>query len=145
MRYIDFAKLLKAVPLRTLIQLSQDDKKLDEVDMANIEDAVNGAEEIVDSKVSTRYKVPFEEVPTSIADIVVALARYSLYTRRPEGKELPEAVVSSRKTAMALLNEIQMGTFTLNIQATAEAQPETNRMEVATRLPMFGATRLDQY
>lgn len=113
--------------------------------MANIEDAVNGAEEIVDSKVSTRYKVPFEEVPTSIADIVVALARYSLYTRRPEGKELPEAVVSSRKTAMALLHEIQMGTFTLNIQATAEAQPETSRMEVATRPPMFGANRLDQY
>jgi phage gp36-like protein len=145
MRYISITHLQRAIPGQTLIWLSQDDPAASEPDMAVIEDAVRNAEEIVDGYIATRYALPLTNVPTVLADIVVSLARHWLYARRPEGTELPEAVTSAKKGAMALLKDIQMGNMALNIAQTSAPQPDAGRMEVASRLPMFGQTTLEQW
>lgn len=145
MRYIDLAQLQRAIPAQTLIWLSDDDSQATAPNLAVIEEGVRSAEDLVDGYIASRYALPLASVPTVLADIVVVLARYWLYSRRPEGPELPEAVTSSRKAALAQLSDIQAGKLTLAIATTQAAQPERGRMEVATRQPMFGASTLDQY
>jgi phage gp36-like protein len=99
-------------------------------------EAVRQAEELIDAYLRGRYNLPLgsssDPVPSVIKDITVNLARYWLYTRRPEGADLPEAVTRTYKSSVHLLESIRGGKLTIGIP-TGEAVPEPGEIRFAQR------------
>ena len=144
MRYCSLDDLQLAIPPQTLIWLSNDDESATAVNAGVVEQAVAQAEELVDGFLRGRYNLPLSPVPTIVKDMTVNLARHWLYARRPEGNELPDAVVRTHKSAMSLLETIRDGKLTIG-QPTGEALAEPGEVKVRARRRIFGQDTLDRY
>lgn len=147
MPYCTLDDLQKAMPMRTLAQLTNDQPPAIEPDMAVVQRALEVADEIIDGHLRSRYELPLQAVPTVLRDLSVNLVRHSLYARRPEGKDdLPPAVVRGYKAAMEMLGQIQRGTLSIGVAATqaGQAQPGKMRVRVSGRR-QFGPDVLDRY
>ena len=144
MRYCSLDDLQLAIPPQTLIWLSNDDESATAVNVGVVEQAVAQAEELIDGFLRGRYNLPLDPVPTIVKDMTVNLARHWLYARRPEGNELPDAVVRTHKSAMSLLETIRDGKLTIG-QPTGEALAEPGEVKVRARRRIFGQDTLDRY
>lgn len=149
MRYCSLADLQLAMPLATLIQLSNDTVAgygLPEpaLNQAVVEEAVRQAEELVDAYLRGRYTLPLNPVPSVIKDIAVNLARHWLYARRPEGSDLPDAVTRTYKSALQRLADIRDSKLTPG-EPTGEASVESGEMKVHARPRRFSADLLERY
>lgn len=144
MRYCSLDDLQLAIPPQTLIWLSNDDESATAVNAGVVEQAVAQAEELIDGFLRGRYNLPLSPVPTIVKDMTVNLARHWLYARRPEGNELPDAVVRTHKSAMSLLETIRDGKLTIG-QPTGEALAEPGEVKVRARRRIFGQDTLDRY
>lgn len=144
MRYCSLDDLALAIPPQTLIWLSSDDESATAMNPMVVEEAVRHAEERVDGYLRGRYLLPLDPVPSIVKDVVVDLARHWLYTRRPEGRELPEAVTRTYKTALQILETVRDGKITLGLP-TGEAAPEPGEMKVRVRPRRFATDLLDRY
>ena len=144
MRYCSLDDLQLAIPPQTLIWLSNDDESATAVNAGVVEQAVVQAEELVDGFLRGRYNLPLSPVPTIVKDMTVNLPRHWLYARRPEGNELPDAVVRTYKSAMSLLETIRDGKLTIG-QPTGEALAEPGEVKVRARHRIFGQDTLDRY
>lgn len=144
MRYCSLDDLQLAIPPQTLIWLSNDDESATAVNVGVVEQAVAQAEELIDGFLRGRYNLPLSPVPTIVKDMTVNLARHWLYARRPEGNELPDAVVRTHKSAMSLLETIRDGKLTIG-QPTGEALAEPGEVKVRARRRIFGQDTLDRY
>lgn len=122
MRYVSLQQLTQAIPLTTLIMLSNDDVYADVINDSVIEQVATMAEDKVDAYLQSRYTLPLVQVHSLVSEIVVRLARYNLYSRRPE-TSLPEAVKEAYKDAMRELEAIRDGKILLGIStdSTGEA------------------------
>ncbi|PHV02791.1 gp436 family protein [Iodobacter sp. BJB302] len=154
MRYCTLADLQLAIPLQTLIALSNDAQPdlsyggtstPPQLVMEVVEDRVRQAEEVVDAHLRGRYTLPLLPVPTVIKDLAIKLARHELYARRPEGGDLPDAVVRTYKASMLMLEHIRDGKLTIGIPLTGEAAPEAGEMKVRTSERRFNKKLLDSY
>lgn len=149
MRYCSLADLQLAMPLATLIQLSNDavagyGQPEPSLNLAVVEEAVHQGEELVDAHLRGRYHLPLATVPSMVKNITVNLARHWLYARRPEGSELPDAVTRTYKSALQMLEAIRDGKLTIGVP-TGEAAPEPGEMKVRARPRRFSANLLDRY
>lgn len=135
MRYCSHADIGKAIPPVTLLQLSNDDPAAELPDESVIEDCIRSAEELVDGYLRGRYNLPFDPVPTVLRDAAVSLARYALYSRRPE-TDLPDAVKDDRRNTIKLLESIRDGVVTLGLPS-GQAAPEPGEIRVRARRPRF--------
>ncbi|MGO1000838.1 gp436 family protein [Lysobacter sp. CA196] len=145
MRYCTVADLQRAIPPRTLIELSNDDPVAEAPDLSVVESKIDAAEELVDAYLRGRYVLPLAPVPTVIKDVVIHLARHDLYARRPEGNDLPDAVVRTYKGGMDLLKDIRDGKVTIGHPDTQAAAPEPGQTKVRARRQTFPASVLDRY
>ncbi|MDU9028708.1 gp436 family protein [Pseudomonas mediterranea] len=143
MRYCTRDDLGNAIPLMTLTQLSNDDPAAAQPNESVIDDSLRQAQELVDGYLRGRYHLPLDQVPTVLRDAVVYLARHWLYQRRPEGA-LPEAVISSRKDTLKLLESIRDGVVTLGLP-TGHAVPEPGEVRVRVRPQQFDAQTWERY
>ncbi|UDM18422.1 gp436 family protein [Vogesella sp. XCS3] len=149
MRYCSLADLQLAMPLATLIQLSNDtmveygQPELT-LNLAVVEEAVHQGEELVDAHLRGRYNLPLDPVPSMVKNMTVNLARHWLYARRPEGSELPDAVTRTYKSALQMLEAIRDGKLTIGVP-TGEAAPEPGEMKVRARPRRFSSNLLDRY
>lgn len=134
--YISVADLTGYIPELTLIQLSNDDPRAAAIDVSRIDEAIQGACELVDGYLHGRYDLPLEPVPTMVSQLCKDLTRYSLYQRRPEGADLPKAVSDAYKNALKLLEAIQGGAVHIGIQATQALQPEQGEFHVRAQEKM---------
>lgn len=130
MRYCTLADLLLAIPRQTLVWLSNEDSQAADVNEEVVGDAARAAEELVDAHLRGRYELPLDPVPTVIKDLVVNLARHSLYSRRPEGNGLPDAVTQTYKASLRMLEAIRDGKLTIGDPLTGTAQPEPGAYKV---------------
>lgn len=142
MHYCTLADLQLAVPMNTLVQLSNDvvtdySAAAPELDQTVIDEAVRQAEELVDAYLRGRYVLPLETVPTVVKDIAVNLARHWLYARRPEGADLPDAVTRTYKSSLSLLEAIRDGKITLGLPS-GSAPPEPGEIPVNAPPRRFG-------
>lgn len=149
MRYCSLADLQLAIPLATLIQLSNDavveyGQPEPTLNLAVVEEAVRQGEELVDAHLRGRYNLPLDPVPSVVKDATVNLARHWLYARRPEGSELPDAVTRTYKSALQILEAIRDGKLTIGVP-TGEAAPEPGEMKVRARPRRFSSDLLDRY
>ncbi|MCI4410409.1 MAG: DUF1320 domain-containing protein [Thiotrichales bacterium] len=122
MRYVSLEQLQQTIPAQTLVWLSNDDASMDTMNVAVIEAAVLAAEDRVDAYLQSRYTLPLTHVHSLVSEIVVRLARYNLYSRRPEGS-LPDAVKEAYKDAMRELEAIRDGKILLGISTDASGEP----------------------
>ena len=148
MRYCTLADLQLSILGQTLIWLSNDDEDATAIKEEVVGEAVRQAEELIDAYLRGRYNLPLgsdsDPVPSVIKDITVNLARYWLYTRRPEGADLPEAVTRTYKSSVHLLESIRGGKLTIGIP-TGEAVPEPGEIKVRAKVRRFTSSMLDQY
>ena len=98
--YIRAADLTDVMDEMTLRQLSNDNSRATEANEAVIAKACEYATETVDGYLRARYVLPLEEVPTLVRNICLQLARYWLYSRRPDGKGFPPNVKDTHTQAL---------------------------------------------
>lgn len=144
MRYCSLSDLELAIPPQTLIWLSNDDESATVMNPTVIEEAVLQAEELIDGYLRGRYNLPLDPMPSIVKDVTVNLTRHWLYARRPEGRELPEAVTRTYKSALQVLEAIRDGKITIGLP-TGEAAPEPGEMKVRARPQRFSTDLLEKY
>jgi phage gp36-like protein len=149
MSYCTLADLLLAMPEPTLAALSNDavpdfGEPSPGVNEAVVGEALVQAQEMIDAYLRSRYVLPLAVVPSVVRQLAVQLARYWLYARRPEGAELPEAVVRGHKEALRAQESIRDGKMALGLP-TGEAQPEPAPARVRTARRTFGRDLLERY
>lgn len=114
MVYISIDELKFLVPDSVMRELS-DDIAGGKVNTDLVQIIINEACEEVDSYLRNRYTLPFENTPTLIKQCAKQIARYALYERRPEGFELPPAVIDGRKVAIKNLENIRDGKLSIGV------------------------------
>lgn len=123
-KYCDLSDLVKLVPYQTIANLSNDAEGAVEPDLDVIDGLIEAISENIDGKLRGRYPVPLPEVPTILKYIAVKKLRFDLYSRRPDGGDLPSAVVAANKEANDDLASIESGKLQLGIADSGSAMPE---------------------
>lgn len=142
MRYITRADIQQAIPTQTLIWLSADDPVATVPDWNVVEHAAAVAETMVDGYLMGRYRYPLNTDSADLRQIVASLARHTLYSRRPEGNDLPEAVKAGFKWAITTLEQARDGRYQISGQ-TGAMQQSPGGMRVRSRARVFGDDTLD--
>lgn len=114
MAYIDIDELKSLVPESVMCELS-DDVAGGEINFDLVQTVINEACEEVDGYLRNRYTLPFANTPTLVKQCAKQIARYALYERRPEGFDLPSAVIEGRKVAVKNLEYIRDGKISLGM------------------------------
>lgn len=117
MAYVTLDELKTLVPNHVMLELSNDNPSIaqGEIDIALVNTIIGEACEEVDGYLRNRYTLPFANTPTLVKQSAKQLARYMLYERRPEGFDLPPAVVEGRKVAVKNLENMRDGKVSLGI------------------------------
>ncbi|EFH3410639.1 gp436 family protein [Escherichia coli] len=146
MDYCTPDELTLSLPWQTLVWLSNEDATATTVNEAVVQEAIRHANERIDTYLRGRYTLPLPEVPTVIHDVAVAITRYRLYARRPEGA-LPDAVKDDYKDALKQLTDIRDNRMTLALPSTEADAPESGEFKVRARRPTFGGANglLEKY
>lgn len=113
--YIQAQDLTDVMDEVTLRQLSTDNSRATEANQAVIAKACEYATETVDGYLRSRYLLPLNDVPTLVRNICLQLARYWLYSRRPEGKGFPDNVKDTHAQALKDLERIADGKLHLGL------------------------------
>lgn len=111
---------------RILIQLSADDVQATEPDYDILAESRAYADAQIDARLRQRYALPLASVPREIKDWSLALSRLWLYRRRPEGQELPPAVVSAAQEALDALDAVRDGKLSLDLPAPSAPRRPAN-------------------
>lgn len=112
--YCTIEDIKQAIPEDNIIQLT-DDTGTGVIDQAKVEDAIQYADQLIDSYLRGRYTVPLNPVPALIRRLSVEMAGFNLYSRRFE-LAMPEAMLQRRKEIIRLLEQIQKGMITLGTE-----------------------------
>lgn len=123
--YCTLDDLKKAVPEKTLIQLTAD-SALAVIDTAKTDKAIADASAEIDGYCAARYKVPFTAVPPFIAALAATIAIYNLYCRKATDK-LPEVWSDRYKVAVRTLENISKGVVTLGIDPPPAAAEQASQ------------------
>ena len=148
MSYTTDAALLRLIAERTLTQLAADDPLAEEPEPLILAEARAYADAQVDARLRQRYPLPLASVPRELTDWSLALARHWLYSRRPEGQDLPPAVVDAYRDALKALDAVRDGKISLAVAAPGGGEtpaPEGARLQVVAPDRLFTADLLGRY
>ncbi len=135
--------LKKQMTEKTLAELASDNipPELDEAAIENVNQMSVSAANFIHGYLTDRYSVPLlEPVPGIIKEISVTLTVWNLYKRRM-GAEMPEGILTERKTAIQLLEHIQENKISLYPDGRDVLTMKTNKT-ASDR--MFSKSVLDQ-
>lgn len=118
--YISAQDLTEVLSERSLIELSNDHSRATQYNPLVLDKACQYATETVDGYLRSRYLLPLKSVPTIVRNICLQLARFWLYSRRPEGKGFPENVKDTYAQALKDLERIQSGKLHLGLEELNE-------------------------
>lgn len=148
MSYTTDADLFNLIAARTLTQLAADDPQAEAPDPLILAEARAYADAQVDARLRQRYPLPLASVPRELTDWSLALARHWLYSRRPEGQDLPPAVVDAYRDALKALDAVRDGKMSLAVAAPGGGEtpaPEGARLQVVAPDRLFNADLLGRY
>ncbi|MGX2974746.1 gp436 family protein [Ursidibacter arcticus] len=126
MTYITPNDLAQAFSETVLIKLSNDDYRATEMDLSTLARAIQIAEERIDAALRSRYRLPLVEVPTLLQAHALNLARYWLYSRRPE-MPMPEMVEKTYQQTIKELEQIANGRLHLGVAGFTEPSDEPTK------------------
>ena len=107
--YCTVDDVLKLVPQHTLRGLTQDDPTNGNVDESIVSAAIKYASDKIDAAIRGRYPLPLPQKVDLLKELALDLVRHRLYSRRPAGGDLPDAVKEGKKSAETDLIKIQNG------------------------------------
>lgn len=116
MSYCTLENLTSLIPMQELINLTNDEtlaRDIKEVNTKQVENAISYADELINSYLRNKYKLPLKFVPPILTQIAVDLTAFRLYSRRP--RKLPEHIKDSYDTAINLLKNIQKEVMILDL------------------------------
>lgn len=113
--YLTVDELETALSKQTLIELTNDDYQATEINHGVVRVAIDYAQQLIDGYLRSRYRLPLTSPHTLLRQLSIDVARHWLYQRRPEGRELPEAVTNAYKNAVKNLEAIQSGRLHLGV------------------------------
>ena len=146
MSYTTDADLYSLIAARTLTQLAADDPLAEEPEPLILAEARAYADAQVDARLRQRYPLPLASVPRELTDWSLALARHWLYSRRPEGQDLPPAVVDAYRDALKALDAVRDGKMSLAVASEdVPAASEGARLHVVAPDRLFNADLLGRY
>ena len=120
----------KLVPPHTLRDLTQDDPTNENFDESIVIAAIKYASDKIDAAVRGRYPLPLPQKVDLLKELALDLVRHRLYSRRPDGADLPDAVKEGKKSAEADLIKIQNGQLSLGIENSKKAVDEVGPWRV---------------
>ncbi|WP_019672306.1 gp436 family protein [Psychrobacter lutiphocae] len=152
MSYITSDDQKTLVPAHVIRELTDDDAE-GIANLAIVDEVIKEACEEVDGYLRGRYSLPFAKTPTLVKSAAKQIARYMLYERRPEGFELPPAVVDGRKIAIKNLEKIRDGLISLGVsegELQGRILDDDGEFHVSVRpsqdrMSNFGRDVLDRY
>ena len=118
------------VPLHTLRALTQDDPLNENFDESIVIAAIKYASDKIDAAIRGRYPLPLPQKVDLLKELALDLVRHRLYSRRPDGGDLPDAVKDGKKSAEADLIKIQNGQLSLGIENSKKAVDEVGPWRV---------------
>ncbi len=107
MAYSTLADLKKVTPERDLIQVT-DDENRGSVNVARVEQAIQDADDLIDTYLRGKHAVPLAEVPPVIRRFSCQIATYYLFSRRL-GFEPTDAMTAMYKEATRFLEGVRSG------------------------------------
>lgn len=147
MSYTTDADLYSLIAGRTLVQLASDDPLAEAPDPLILAEARAYADAQVDARLRQRYPLPLASVPRELKDWALALARLWLYSRRPDGQELPPAVTQAAQEALKALDAVRDGKMSLAVPSPGGETPVSAGARVRVEAPdrLFTADLLSRY
>lgn len=162
MSYCTRADIQELMAERVIVQLSNDDPRATEANWDNVDAAIRFADNTINGYLRGRYSLPlnsFDELVTAWATFI---ARWWLYNRRPDGKDLPTAVTLTYGDATKSLKLVQEGKLHLGVGdgignagttggtstggiVNGELQPEAGQIRIRSGERMFSSDRLKQF
>ncbi|WP_049044392.1 gp436 family protein [Acinetobacter bereziniae] len=139
--YCTVDDVLKLVPLSTLIDLTQDDTEVDDFDIDIVNSAIKYASDKIDAAVRGRYPLPLPQKVDLLKELALDLVRHRLYSRRPDGNDLPEAVKEGKKSAEMDLTKIQNGQLSLGIEDSKKPVDEAGPWRIKVQPRRFEGNR----
>jgi phage gp36-like protein len=129
-----------------LTWLTTDDAGLGLPDETVITAALAAADNRINAHLRQRYALPLADPDLVLRDLAVKLARYWLYSRRPDGPEVPESIKLDRDGAERDLRDIRDGKLSLG-ESPSDPVPaaELGRFRVTTPERTFTDDLLDRY
>lgn len=113
MAYSTLENLTNIIPLKELINLTNDTAPATEINIDKINNAVEYADELINTYLRNKYVLPLKYVPMIIQQVSADIAAYRLYSRRP-GK-LPEHIKESYEEAKKILSNLQKEQMLLDL------------------------------
>ena len=104
-------------------------------DDAAIGESLERASARVDRHIGQRYTLPWADSEGQLRDLTVALARYDLYTLRPDGPEVPAVIRDGRDQAERDLRDIAAGKLSLGGNSLAPDASPSEPAKVVVRGP----------
>lgn len=120
----------KLIPEATLRDLTQDDPLDPDFDITNVNAAIKYASDKIDAAIRGRYPLPLTQKVDLLKELALDLVRYRLYSRRPDGGDLPTAVTEGKKSADTDLREIKSGGLSLGIEDSKKPVDEAGPWRV---------------
>lgn len=145
MSYTTELDLYTIIAERILIQLSSDDPMASEPDYDVLEEARAYADAQIDARLRQRYPLPLTSAPRELKDWALALARLWLYSRRPDGLELPPAVTGAAQEALKALDAVRDGKMSLDTPTISSPITDAARLTVVAPARLFTADMLSSY
>lgn len=148
MAYSTLDDIKRLTSYETLLQLCDDDQVGDIVvsppntAYQNVVQAIEQADNVIDSYIGGRYELPLESTPASVADCSANFALCNLFDRRRE-LDVPEGVEARRKRFMDWLKDIQAERAV--IPELHAAKSASSKVDKTADDRMFTDTVLDQY
>ena len=127
--YCTVDDVLKLVPQHTLRGLTQDDPTNGNVDESIVSAAIKYASDKIDAAIRGRYPLPLPQKVDLLKELALDLVRHRLYSRRPDGGDLPD-VKEGKKSAETDLIKIQKGQLSLGIENSKKAVNEVGPWRV---------------
>lgn len=121
----------------TLRELTQDDAQDTEFNISVVNSAIKYASDKIDAAIRGRYPLPLTQKPDLLKDIALDLARHRLYSRRPDGGDLPDAVKEGKKSAETDLTKISRGEMSLGIEDSKKPLDEAGPWRVKAQRRRF--------
>jgi len=134
MSYATVEDMRAAFPARDLIQLTQDDPTVEDINAARLQSCLDESSALIDTFLEGRFALPLpvgaDQVPAVLRKVCRDLAMYALQSLRPI-HDLEDAH-NRYKAAIAILKEIRDGRQTLGL-TLAGAEPVVASPTVLTQ------------
>jgi phage gp36-like protein len=115
-------------------------------DQALIGKALTDASNRIDRHIAQRYTLPWSDTEGQLRDLAIALARWQLYTLRPDGPEMPKIITDARDAAERDLRDLRDGRLSLSGASLAAANPtEPGKLRVRGRAQDFDADTMARW